>query len=205
MKAIAGVLVMLLAALPAPAARIAQKAKTNDKTPDYYPLKAGNKWHYQIDGGGGQKATVVYQVVKIKNVNGNPIAVVEQLINGEVRASEHIGVEAGGVFKYQYKGIDISPPVCLLKYPIKEGSTWETEPKIGSQQLTVSGRQSGIVEVKVPAGTYQAVSVKLETTVKESKVITTYWFAPDVGIIKESMGIPGGSINMELVKFEEGK
>ena len=57
----------------------------------------------------------------------------------------------------------------------------------------------------MPAGTYQAVSVKLETTVKGNKVVTTYWFAPAVGIIKESMGIPGGAISMELVKFEEGK
>ena len=204
MKAITGVFVILLAALPGLAQESAPKAKTKDSTPDYYPLKVGTKWHYQINAG-GQKVTIVYQIAKIESVNGKPLAVLEQLINGEVQGTEHIGVESGGVFRYRYKEFEVSPPVCLLKYPVKEGSSWDTETKIGTQQFTVSGRERGIEEVEVPAGKYQAVAVKIETTVKGSKVSNTYWFAPDVGIVKQSVDVPGRPISMELLKFEEGK
>jgi hypothetical protein len=205
MKAIAGVLVVLLAALSGLAQESAPKAKTKDKTPDYYPTKVGTKWEYQVDAGNGQKVTVVNQIAKIEKVDGKPLAVLETLVNGQVQATEHIGVEAGGIFRYRFKGIEVSPPVCLLKYPVKEGASWETETKIGGQEFTVSGRVGGTEEVKVPSGKYQAVSAKIETTVKGNKITNTYWFAPDVGIIKQSVGIPGQSINMELSKFEEGK
>ncbi len=80
-----------------------------------------------------------------------------------------------------------------------------SETKIGGQQFTVSGREGGTEEVQVPAGKYQAVSVKIETTVNGNKISTTYWFAPEVGIVKQTMGIQGKSINMELLKFEQGK
>ena len=205
MKAITGVLVMLLAALSVMAQESATKETTKEKQPDYYPLKVGTKWHYQVDAGGGQKATVVYRIAKIEKVDGKPMAVLEALVNEEVQATEHVGVESGGVYRYRLKSMELSPPVCLLKYPVKEGSSWETETKIGTREITVIGREGGTEEVQVPAGKYQAVSVKIETTVKGNKVSTTYWFAPDVGIVKQSMGIPGRSLNMELVKFEAGK
>jgi hypothetical protein len=199
MKAINGVLVLLLAALPGMAQEAAPKAH------DYYPLKAGSKWSYQVDFGNGQKAAVVYQVTKIEDVNGKPQAVVEQLINGEVRATEYVGVDTGGVYKYRYNGVELSPPVCLLRFPIKSGSTWETETKTGTQQITIKAEAGGEEEVQVPAGKYKAVSVKIKTKVKTSEVNTTYWFAPDVGIIRESTSIPGGTVKMELTKFEAGK
>jgi len=205
MKAIIGVLVVLLASLPGLTQEAAQKTQTSDKTPDYYPLKVGTKWEYQLDVGKGQKFTVVYQIAKVENVNGKPQAVMEQLVNGEVQATEHVGVEPGGVFKYRFKEVEVSPPVCLLKYPVKEGLSWETETKIGGKQLTVSGREGGTEEIQVPAGKYRAISAKIDTAVDGQKVSTTYWFAPDVGIVKQSMGIPGLTFSMELLKFEPGK
>ncbi len=199
MKVINGVLVLLVATLPGMAQEAAQKAT------DYYPLKAGSKWNYQVDFGNGQKATVVHQIAKIEDINGKPQAVVEQLINGEVRGTEYVGVDAGGVYKYRYNGVELSPPVCLLKFPIKAGSTWETETKTATQQITIKAEAGAAEEVQVPAGKYQAVSVKIKTKVKGNEVLTTYWFAPEVGIIRESTTIPGATLKMELTKFEAGK
>ena len=207
MKAITCVLVALLTTLPGLAQEAAQKTQTQtqDKTPDYYPLKVGTKWHYQLDIGKGQKFTVVYQIAKVEDYKGKPLAVMEESVNGEVQATEHVGVEPGGVFKYRTKGVEVSPPVCLLKYPVKEGLSWETETKIGGQQHTVSGREGGMEEIQVPAGKYRAISTKIDSTVDGKKISTTYWFAPDVGVVKQSMSIPGQTFSMELVKFEPGK
>jgi hypothetical protein len=206
MKAITGLLVILLASQSGLAQEAAPKAQPRDKTPDYYPLKVGTKWHYQIDVGGGQKVTVVYQITKTETVNGKPMAILEQLINGEVKATEYVSAETGGVYKYRNNGYDFAPPVCLLKYPIREGSSWQTETKLGTKEFTVIGREGRVEEVQVPAGKYRAVSVKIETTVKGNKISTTYWFAPDVGIVKQSAEYqPGKSQSMELAKFEEGK
>ena len=147
----------------------------------------------------------MYQIAKIEDYNGKPTAVLEELVNGEVQATGQVGVEAGGVFRYGFKGTEVSPPVCLLKYPVKEGSSWETETTIGNQQYTVSARTRSAEEVQVPAGKYQAIPVKIETTVKGDKVSNTYWFAPDVGIVKQLVDVRGRSYSMELLKFEEGK
>jgi hypothetical protein len=205
MKAITGLLLILLASQSGLAQEAAPKAQTRDKAPNYSPLKVGTKWHYQIDVGSGQKVTIVYQITKTETINGKPLAVLEQLINGEVKVTEYVGVETGGVYKYRNNGYDFAPPVCLLKYPIREGSSWETETKLGTKEFTVIGREGPIEEVQVPAGKYQAVSVKIETTVQGNKIITTYWFAPDVGIVKQSSEYQGKSQSMELSKFEEGK
>jgi hypothetical protein len=204
-RAITGILLIFLSALPGLAQEPAPKARTRDSTPDYYPLKVGSKWHYQVETGNGQKVTIVHQITKIENRDGKPTALLEESVNGEVQASGHVGVEADGVFRYGFKGTKVSPPVCLLKYPVKEGSSWETETTIGNQQYTVSARSRGAEEVQVPAGKYQAVPVKIETTVKGDKVSNTYWFAPDVGIVKQLVDVRGRSYSMELLKFEEGK
>ena len=147
----------------------------------------------------------VNQIAKIENIDGKGLARLETVVNGEVKATEHVGVEAGGVFRYRFNGVELTPPVCLLKYPIKDGDTWETETKIGAQQITVSGKEGGQKNLEVPAGKFDTISAKIETTVGGNKISNTYWFAPDVGIVKQAVDLAGRSINMELLKFEEAK
>jgi hypothetical protein len=203
MKAITGVFVVLLAALPG-WAQAPSPAKTQGSPPNYYPLKPGTKWHYQVDAG-GQKGMMVNQIAKIENIDGKDMARLETVVGGSVQATEHLSANGQGVFRNRYNGVEVSPPVCLLKYPIKEGTTWETQTKIGDQQLTMSGREGKAEEIQVPAGKFQAVTVAIETTVNGMKLSTNFWFAEKVGIVKQTIDLSGRMISMELVKLEEGK
>jgi hypothetical protein len=203
MKAIATIGILLVAALPGWAQAPSAKP-TKDKVPTYYPLKVGSKWHYQVDAGEGRKVLIVNQIAKIENIDGQNLARLETVANGEVKATEHLSSNDQGVFRNRYNGMEVTPPVCLLKYPIKEGQSWETETKAGEQQLTVSGRE-GRAEIQVPAGKYQTVTCLIETSVNGMKISTNYWFAPDVGVVKQTIDLGGRVVNMELVKFEDGK
>ena len=211
MKGIASLVLILVTAFPG----LAQEAKVQpkDKPPDYYPVKVGTKWEYKVGVDNVQPATVVYRISKIEGTGDKALAVLEQLVNDQVQATEHIGVREDGVYRYRLimksekaTTSEFSPPVCLLKYPVKEGSYWETGTKLGTKEFTVIGREGPLEEVEVPAGKYKAIKVKIETTVTGTKVNNTYWFAPEVGLIKQTAEyMPGKSFTMELAKFEEGK
>jgi hypothetical protein len=205
MKAITGLVVVLLATLPCPAQQSSQKAETKDKTPDYYPLKVGSKRHYLVEVGNGRKVVFLYQITKIENIDGKRLARVEMVVNGEIKTTEYIGIDAGGVFRYRTNDVAISPPECILKYPVKEGDTWTAEMKTGDQPGTMTAKTGKKEEVRVPAGKYEAISVTTEMTSAGSRVRIISWFAPEVGIVKQSIEIKSGHIPMELFKFEPGE
>src|SRR5262245_1755100 len=118
MKVITGVFVVLLAALPSWAQA---PAKTQASPPNFFPLKVGTKWHYQLDQGTGQKGTMVNQIAKIETIGGKEVARLESVVNGNVVATDYLSANNEGVFRNRYNDIEVSPPVCLLKYPPKEG------------------------------------------------------------------------------------
>jgi hypothetical protein len=205
MRAIAGFVFVLLATLPCLAQQSGQKAETQDKTADYYPLKVGNKWHYLVVLGNGRKVVFLYQITRIEDVDGKRLARVEMVVNGEIKATEQIGVDASGVFRHRYHEIPISPPACILKYPVKEGETWKSEMKVGDQPATMIAKTGIREEVKVPTGTYQAIPVVIDRAEDKARTRITSWYAPDLGLVKQSIEMQGGNINMELLKFEPGK
>jgi len=205
-KAITGIFVMFLVSVlgraqqPQPPAAETAKAKA---PPNYYPLKVGSKWHYQVEMGNGQKAVLVNEIAKIENIDGKDLARLETVGQGNVQATEHLSSNAQGIFRNRYNDLELSPPVCLLKYPIQEGETWTTQTKVGDLQLTIIGREGRTEEVQVPAGKYQAVTAVVETTVDGKKIRTSYWFAADVGIVKQTIDLGDQVINRQLVKYEE--
>jgi hypothetical protein len=205
MKAIAGVLIVLLSALPAGAQHPGTE-KGTAKAPDYFPLKAGEKWHYEADPGNGQKIQIMTQVAKIETIDGKPMARLESVMSGTVVGSEHLTSTDEGIFRTRYNDMEVTPPVCILKYPVKEGTTWETKTRFGAQEMTVNAREGKKADVDVPAGTYPAVTVAIQTTMANgNKIVANYWFASDVGIVKQSIDIGGRAFTMQLAKFEPGK
>jgi hypothetical protein len=181
----------------------AEKAK--EKAPDYYPLKVGSKWHYQVDTGKGQKVLVATQISKIENIDGKDLALLDILVGGNPAGSEHLSSDAQGVYRNRQNGQNVAPPVCLLKYPLKEGAEWKTEIKISGQPGTVAARQGGSEEIQVPAGKFRTVTSSLETIVEGQTISTNYWFAENVGIVKQTVKLPTGTVEMELIKYEAPK
>jgi hypothetical protein len=200
MRLFAGTLLVLVATVAASPWLLADDKV---KPPEYLPLKEGLKWHYQVEAN-GQKLQLVTQVAKIEAINGQSLARLETVSGGTVAASEHLSVTAKGIFRHRYNGVEISPPVCLLKFPVKNGASWESENKVGEQSAKMVCRVSS-EEVEVPAGKFKTVSVQVVADAAGMKITTTYWFAAGVGIVKQTAEIAGQQIEMKLEKFERGK
>src|SRR5262249_9291980 len=89
-------------------------------TPSYYPLQAGNRWHFRVTAN-GTNANFEMHIAAIEDMDGVKVGRVEFLVNGKTVATEHVGQTAKGVFRYRNNNMLLSSPVCLLKYPIKSG------------------------------------------------------------------------------------
>jgi hypothetical protein len=169
--------------------------------PDYYPLREGTKWHYRVEVG-GKMVQVTNQIAKVETIDGQPLARLETVVGGQVTASEHLRTTAQGIFRHRYNGIDVTPPLCLLKYPVKDGESWASDVKIGGMQLKVRCRVGREEEVEVPAGKYKAVTSDVETEVGGVKITTKYWFASGVGVVKQTADLGGKAVSLQLEKFE---
>jgi hypothetical protein len=201
MRWIAGLFIVLVTALPVDA----QVPQGKKKLANYYPLKPGSKWTYQVDPGNGTKVEVINQIAKNEAIDGKSMARLEATVNGNVAATEHLTSTSEGIFRCRYNGVEVSPPLCIFKTPFKEGTTWETDASIGAQKLTVKSASGKFEDVTVPAGKYTTLPIMTETTVNGTKIKATLWFAPDVGIVKQDTEIGDRSVTMVLLKFEDGR
>jgi hypothetical protein len=170
--------------------------------PNYFPLKAGSEWHYSGESN-GQKVQATNRIAKVEVIDGTPLARLETTIGGQVMASEHLSSTDKGIFRHRFNGIEITPPVCLLRYPIKIGDKWESEPKVGEQKVKMKC-QIGEEEVEVPAGKYKAVTLDLEADVNGIKITTRYWFVEGMGFVKQTADFGGNKVLLQLEKFVPG-
>lgn len=185
---------------------IAQEKSQNEKS--YYPLNAGNKWTYQIESDNIPKgsAKLVNQIAKIEKIDNVSLARLETTAKDRIAATEHLSVNEKGIFRHRYNGVEITPPICLLKFPIKKNDSWKTESVTGKEKVKMACK-SDEEEIEVPAGKFKTVKVVLDAEVVDAGIIvsTTYWFASRTGIVKQHVNINGMQFSILLEKFEEGK
>jgi hypothetical protein len=203
MRLVTGTFVALAFAIAPPGYE--QIVTDKSKLPDYYPLKAGAKWTYVVDAGDGQKTRLTNQLAKFETIDGKPLARLETTIGGAVAATEHISSSPNGVFRHRYNDLGVTPALCILKYPFKEGESWQVEPMIGPQKLKMTIKSLRREELTVPSGKYKVVSVSVETNVNGVRIYATSWYAPDIGVVRQDTDIGQKKIKLELVKFEPGK
>ncbi len=168
----------------------------------YFPLQVGNTWHYKT---GDIKFT--QKVIKIDTIDGVPCARLETLqADGRTIATEHLSVKDDGVYRVTLEGKRAEPPVLFLKLPPMKGVTWTIESKVGGKTVKCTFK-SDEEEVKVPAGTYQAITVSTpDLEVNGQKAACTFYFAKDVGMVKQVIEVTGQKkVEIELEKFEPGK
>ncbi|HMF20456.1 MAG TPA: hypothetical protein VKE98_24815 [Gemmataceae bacterium] len=185
-------------------ARANSQDKKDSKTPNYYPLTVGNEWTFQVTAG-GNTAQAVSRIVKMETINEVPLAYLEASVKGKVVATEHLRQTKEGVFRYRNNRQEITPPFCLVKYPVKSGSKWSGDIAIGNDK---GKYYSEAIEetVEVKAGKFKAmrVSVKVESP-KQGVVTTTYWFVPDIGFVRQTVDTGRLNVVMELEKFQAAK
>lgn len=200
MKKFAVVLAVLLALI---SGQTLGQAQTSG--PDYYPLKVGTNWTYRVVLGSEAKGQVTNQIAKIEKIDDQSLARQETVAQGAVAATEHLSSTAKGIFRHRYNGVEVTPPVCVLRYPVKQGDSWGSEAKVGEQTIKMTSRVVGEEEVAVPAGKYKAIAVQVDGDAAGTKIRTTYWFVANIGFVKQITDIGGNHITLEMDKFEAGK
>ena len=211
--ALSTLLVVVGAAFPAVQSQTADKAKPSlpAATPDakvrnYYPLKAGTKWHYTFDAGNGQKGTVTSEIAEVEKSSGKSLSRLEFKVNGQVTSNtEHLMSDDSGVYRAKSNRLDLIPPLCILKYPIKADQSWQSKPVVGGQQQAMTCREGAEEEIQVPAGKYRAIPCTIEMTQAGAKLMITNWFAEDVGVVKQRIEFGPRVFSMELTKYEPAK
>ena len=148
------------------------------------------------------------RVAKHEEVRGVLCGLVESSVDGKIVATEHISAGETGVFRHTSNGQQASEPLCILKLPAQKDQEWVFNAKIANE--TVKGKfKSGEEEVTVPggpAGKFNAItSYTTECELNGNKAEFKNWFAPGVGIVRQTMSIGGGVITSELKKFEAPK
>jgi len=179
-------------------------AVAKDRTPsDYYPLKVGTKWLYRVQG---QTGRVTNLVSKTELIDGQQVACVETTFQDKVIPTEHLANTPQGLFRYRSHGIGLSPPLCLLRYPVKKGDSWKSKIVVGGQQEVHVSCCVGAEKVTVPAGTYDAVTIDVVLMLGDTIVGTSkYWLAAGVGMVKQNNKASGTTTVFELEKFEPAR
>src|SRR5690606_27363612 len=98
----------------------------------------------------------------------------------------------------------ISPPQALLKLPVKmkKGETWEVDSTMNG--TTLKGTfTSGEEEITVPKGKFKTVTVSCaDFQIGDNSISVKYWFAPNVGMVKQELRLTGIVLTLELVDYK---
>lgn len=170
---------------------------------NYYPLEAGNSWTFRVEVNGNQ-VTATSRIAKIEKINDISMGRLEATVNDKIVATEHLQQNDKGVFRHRFNGLEVEPPLELLRYPVKAGEKWAGELKVGADTGKFSA-VTGEENVEVPAGKYKTVRVAIQLIEKGKTIDTTYWFARDVGIVKQTVVTEGLNLVMELDRFDRKK
>jgi serine/threonine protein kinase len=160
----------------------------------YFPLKKGTKWQRRFESSDGRTWQCISQVADIDQIDGQVVlARVDAIVQGIVLETEYLSSTAQGIFRHRAQTTwEISPPLCLLTFPVKTGQAWESGLSIGELKYKATCRVVGSEEVEVPAGKFQAVKVYMDMQQEgtEDKNIFISWFVAGIGIVKQNVFSP---------------
>jgi hypothetical protein len=168
-------------------------------------MQDGNTWTYKV---GDKKFKL--RIAKHEKVGDVNCARVEMLEEDAVKSSELIGVTDKGVCRFKFEDKDAAPPILFLKLPPKSGETWKVDSTVGKTDKAPGETLKGTFklgeekEVAVPAGKYANVvtSGSEDLDANGQKIGFTYYFAKDVGMVKQVIDLGGQKVTIELEKFE---
>ena len=203
LQLLAGVGVLILLASAPSFAQKDKKDPLPTTTPNYYPLQVDNAWTFKVTVG-ANSVDAISRITKIEDIKGEKLARLEATINGNVAATEHLRQTSEGIFRHRNNGQDISPPICLLKYPVKANAKWDGDMVVGTEKGKYSC-ETKEEEVEVTAGKFKTIRVKIKLESQGKTIYTTYWFAPDVGFVKQTVEAGELNVVMDLQKFELAK
>lgn len=180
----------------------------------YMPLKVGNRWTYRS---GDHKVTIrvdaleLFKVAK-KDAQGKDVAydaLVARLsvTSGERTLTEHVGVLEDGIYRFTAAGKAIEPPLRILKLPVKVGETWTCSSTSAGKELagTFSSREEAVQVPAQPQPLLSRTASSRDFRIGDRRMDVDYWFAPEVGMVKQVFAAGDMKVVLELEKFEPAK
>jgi hypothetical protein len=176
---------------------------------EYYPLQVGNIWYYRV---GDNRYSL--KVAKYEKIGGLNCARVEMSVDDKVTSVEHIAVTSDGVARAAFgdakESKEAVPPLVFLKLPPKKGAEWKVDSVVGKtdkvpgEKVIGTFKEDEVAKVSVPAGTYEKVitSSSQDLDANGMKLKFTYYFAKDVGMVKQEILVAGQTVVIELEKFD---
>jgi hypothetical protein len=177
-------LVLLFLVAHAPAAPIPPERR---QATLYHATTKGTKWIYNYRGldeeGAKFERDEVLVVTAVEEHGENKTVTVCSEEEDKLRPRWTIVVYPKGLYKLANDdGKLLCVPQCILKVPAKVGDTWQRR---WNRKATIGA----IEKVEVPAGTYTAVRVDWALhTDGGGPPSATFWYAPDIGVVKVEYG-----------------
>lgn len=193
--AVGSALVLLLAVAPA-----APIPKEKSQAPDYYPTALGSKWVYKFED-----STDTTEITAVETRGDARIVTFSTPSGAKDVTTYTVSVSRKGVFRTHLDKEAIDPTVCFLQHPYKPGDTWDVDTVIRGLPAKLSFTAREAESVEVPAGRYRAVRVDADETFPGKQSRLTYWFAPDVGLVKIRYTTGESDAVTELQSFTPGK
>jgi hypothetical protein len=178
------------------------------KSPNFYPLDVGNTWVFKVNAN-GKDAQITTQIADDEKKDDATIA---RLTSPNVKLTEHLTQNDKGVFRVRFNNAKVTPPFCLLPYPLKKPdgkwAEWSGKFTIEGEkgEHTYDGKIEGEEDVKVPFGVFKkALKVRIKLKEGGQDIDTVYWFVDNVGFVKQTFTVGGSTVLLELERFEDGK
>jgi hypothetical protein len=166
--------------------------------PDYYPLKVGATRVYQVG-----ESTITTRVAAVDKKDGVSTATIETLVTDKIVSTEKLQVSDRGVFRIELNKLAIVPPICILRLPVRSGDAWQVDSRISDQPVTVQFVQRGNEAISVPLDDYKTVRVDGSGSIAGTQTDVSYWFAPDVGIVRIRYRVSGTESSLELKEYRK--
>jgi hypothetical protein len=174
----------------------------------YFPTKVGDKRVYERTSR-ASKSEIIDTVIKVET-KGNAVLVTTTREFEETKrtVATVYEVSAKGVFRVSTGERAEATPHPLLKLPVKAGESWIAEIASPSNigQVKLKNTVGKEAEIEVPAGKFKAIPVETESEVIAGlPKATTTWYAPGVGVVKETAKYGKTDTVTVLKSFTPGK
>ena len=193
--------------------RIGIQNAAADPPVNYWPFQNGNQWKMSLVLSSGQKIDLTITAGDVHREHGYLLATLSYLVNGKVSEVEVYKSDSSGIRRIQGGpggNSKFNPPMLLIKYPLKNGSSWNWDGKanIGTLIATYHAhfQVTGPFVMKTPAGAFHVMRIHSDLNCSIGKTNQTipndYWFANGIGLIKQSILSSGLSLVGKLTEYK---
>lgn len=169
--------------------------------PLLFPLHEKNWWLYRTDQG-----SITIRVAGIEPIKTIPCYLVEIAIGNEILQIECYESNDIGIWLHARRvagdEIECFPPYPILRLPLHIGAEWSWRGTMGDEEKYLSFCLDKEEHVRVPAGEFTAIRVKIVERSRQGSATVYRWYAEKIGMIKESSEQPGVRYQAELVDFD---